>query len=119
MAKTVHIDLFGVAFFILTLVAGYGSYKLWPVYAKRNEIEAMIKVKAYQLKRNEPERVKEAILNMGKKNLGVNILADDIVIRKHDTYVQIEVTWKPVLHLLFGQTYTWPMTIQQRVGVLD
>ena len=96
----------------------YASSLIAPVVWKKQELGNLVKEHAYQARRTSDDRVRESLISSAKRELGIDLIPEDIFIENAETSSMIRVIWRPVIRPILLRPRVWALTVSQKVLVL-
>ncbi|MFH1018731.1 MAG: hypothetical protein V1798_11215 [Pseudomonadota bacterium] len=106
-----RITFTGLVLFLLLASALYASYKYVPLMWKKMQLESVVKEESYA-RRKTPEEVAKAIVTAAQTQLGIELKEEDVEVQQEPGRTRINVTWRPAIPLLFGQSISYAFHVK-------
>ncbi len=107
MAGPRRITFTGLILFLLLAGGLYLSYKYIPIMWTKIRLENLVKEESYLAKRRPAEETVQMIVASADRQLGIQLKNEDVQVDVEADRVRIDVTWRPVISLLFGASFSY------------
>lgn len=101
--------------YVIVILGLYGSYKYAPLFYKKSQLESVVREECYGSKRKSAERIANDVVAAAKRQLNIDLKAEDIDVTLMQDRIRIRANWRVRVEHPFDQFTDHIFTAEEEV----